>query len=87
MLPIYAADGVRHLWLIDPALRMLEACENRQGDWLRIAAHADQQQVRVPPLDAVAIDLGGLWAQARIALTCVCVFNRSPWFSVTARAA
>jgi Uma2 family endonuclease len=61
-MPIYAADGVRHLWLIDPALRMLEAYENRQGRWTQIAVHADQAQVRVPPFDAVAIDLGGLWA-------------------------
>jgi Uma2 family endonuclease len=61
-MPIYAADGVRHLWLIDPALRTLEAYENQQGRWTMIAAHADQEQVRVAPFDAVAIDLGGLWA-------------------------
>ncbi|MDR2155648.1 MAG: Uma2 family endonuclease [Burkholderiaceae bacterium] len=61
-MPIYAAAGVRRLWLIDPLPRTLEAYENQQGNWLRIAAHADQEQVRVPPFDAVAIDLGGLWA-------------------------
>jgi Uma2 family endonuclease len=61
-MPIYATAGVRHLWLIDPAQRTLEAYENQQGRWLRIAAHADHEQVRVPPFDAVAIDLGGLWA-------------------------
>jgi Uma2 family endonuclease len=61
-MPIYAADGVPHLWLIDPVLRTLEAYENRQGRWMLIAAHADQEAVRVAPFDAVALELGELWA-------------------------
>jgi Uma2 family endonuclease len=59
---IYGDAGVRHLWLIDPESRTLEAFENHDGHWLLMAAHADQDQVRVPPFDAVTIDLGGLWA-------------------------
>ncbi|MDR2155403.1 MAG: Uma2 family endonuclease [Burkholderiaceae bacterium] len=59
---LYAAEGVPHLWLIDPDLRLLEAYENQQGRWMRIAVHADQEQPRVPPFDAVALDLAGLWA-------------------------
>ncbi|MCL2344907.1 MAG: Uma2 family endonuclease [Desulfobulbus sp.] len=61
-MPLYRAAGVQHLWLIDPDLRTLEAYENHAGRWTLIAAHADQAQIRVPPFDAVAIDLGGLWA-------------------------
>jgi Uma2 family endonuclease len=61
-MPIYAADGVRHLWLVDPDLRTLEAYENVQGRWTQIATHADQEQARVPPFDAVALDLSKLWA-------------------------
>jgi Uma2 family endonuclease len=61
-MPIYAAHGVTHLWLVDPQLRTLEAYENRQGRWTLIASHADDEQVRVAPFDAVALDLGGLWA-------------------------
>jgi Uma2 family endonuclease len=61
-MPIYAADGVAHLWLIDPILRTLEAYENQHGRWSLIAAHAGQDQIRVPPFDAVALDLSGLWA-------------------------
>jgi Uma2 family endonuclease len=33
-LPIYAAAGVHHAWLIDPDLRTLEAFENLEGRWL-----------------------------------------------------
>jgi Uma2 family endonuclease len=61
-MPIYAADGVAHLWLIDPQLRTLEAYENQQGRWTLIASHADDEQARVAPFDAMALDLGGLWA-------------------------
>jgi Uma2 family endonuclease len=61
-MPVYAAHGVRHVWLIDPALRTLEAYENGQGRWTLIATHVDQDEVRVPPFDAAAIELGGLWA-------------------------
>jgi Uma2 family endonuclease len=61
-MPIYAASGVKHIWLIDPELRTLEAFENRDGRWTLIATHADQEQIHVPPFDAVALDLGGLWA-------------------------
>jgi Uma2 family endonuclease len=61
-MPIYAADGVGHIWLIDPDLRTLEAYENHDGRWTLIASHADQDQIRVPPFDAVALDLGRLWA-------------------------
>jgi Uma2 family endonuclease len=61
-MPIYAANGVQHLWLIDPELRTLEAYENQQGRWTLIAAHADQEAVRVAPFDAVALELSWLWA-------------------------
>jgi Uma2 family endonuclease len=61
-MPIYADEGIPHLWLIDPVLRTLEAYENQHGRWTLIASHADQEQVRVVPFDAVAFDLGGLWA-------------------------
>jgi Uma2 family endonuclease len=61
-MPIYADNGVSHLWLIDPELRTLEAYENRQGRWTLIASHADQDIVRVAPFDAVPLELGWLWA-------------------------
>ncbi|GAB6043198.1 hypothetical protein JCM17961_38760 [Endothiovibrio diazotrophicus] len=61
-LPIYAANGVAHVWLIDPELRTLEAYENRDGHWLLLAAFENDNPVAVAPFDAVTIDLGVLWA-------------------------
>lgn len=61
-LPIYAAQGVVHAWLIDPELRTLEAFENRDGQWLLLGAYQGDNPVAVPPFDAVTIELGLLWA-------------------------
>jgi len=61
-LPIYAAAGVQHVWLIDPDLRTLEAFENRDGLWLLLAVHQHDNPVQVPPFDAISFPLDALWA-------------------------
>ena len=58
---IYGAKGVRHLWLVDPAARTLEAFELRGGAWTLIAALKDAEEVRIPPFDAIAFPLSALW--------------------------
>jgi len=61
-LPIYAEDGVVHVWLVDPQLRTLEAFENKEGKWLLLATLKEQDQVSLPPFDAIVFDLSLLWA-------------------------
>ncbi len=61
-MPIYAAHGIEHLWLVDPDQRTLEAYERRGTQWLLIASHADDEIVKVPPFDAVPLPLALLWA-------------------------
>ena len=59
--PIYAAAAVRHLWLIDPADRTLEALELRDGEWVLIATAKDDDPVSIRPFDAITFSLGDLW--------------------------
>ena len=59
--PIYAREGVAHLWLVDPADRALEAFELRDGQWVPIASAKDADPVCIRPFDAVAFSLGNLW--------------------------
>ena len=59
--PIYAHEGVGHLWLIDPADRTLEAFELRDGEWVLIAVAKDDEPVSVRPFDAITFSLGDLW--------------------------
>lgn len=60
--PIYAREGVRHLWFIDPAARELEAFELRDGEWVLIATLYDDAEVRVPPFDAIGFPLDSIWS-------------------------
>lgn len=59
---IYGASGVRHLWLVDPADRTLEAFALADGAWVLIAALKADAEVRVAPFEAIAFPLSALWA-------------------------
>ena len=59
--PIYAREGVPHLWLVDPADRTLEAFELHDGQWLLIASAKDDDPVSIRPFDAITFSLGDLW--------------------------
>ena len=61
-LPVCAAYGISHVWLIDPLLRTLEAFENREGRWLLLATLKDTDPLSLPPFDAITFDLSQLWA-------------------------
>ena len=60
-LPIYAREGVSHVWLADPSEQTLEAFRLEQGRWTLVAAHIGKGNVRVEPFEAVEIDLGALF--------------------------
>ncbi|MFZ2450589.1 MAG: Uma2 family endonuclease [Methylovulum miyakonense] len=60
-LPIYARYGVPHVWIVDPLAQTLEAFELHGGRWMLIATLKDDDQVAVPPFDAVAFSLADLW--------------------------
>ncbi len=55
--PLYAQAGVRHLWLVDPADRTLEALELHGGEWALIATVKDDGPVSIRPFDAITFSL------------------------------
>ncbi len=59
--PVYAREGVGHLWLVDPADHTLEVFELHEGQWLLIASAKDDEPVSVRPFDAITFNLGDLW--------------------------
>ena len=61
-MPIYAREGVPHLWLVDPLLRSLEVYLRHEARWLLHAVHEGVEIVHAPPFEEVAIDLGFCWA-------------------------
>lgn len=58
---IYAEVQVAHLWFVDPIVRTLEAFALHSGAWTLIAALKEDEEVRVPPFDAIAFPLSVLW--------------------------
>ena len=59
--PVYARQGIPHLWLVDPTDRTLEAFELHDGQWLLIASAKDNDPVSIRPFDAITFSLGDLW--------------------------
>ena len=59
--PVYAREGIPHLWLVDPTDRTLEAFELHEGQWLLIASAKDDDPVSIRPFDAITFSLGDLW--------------------------
>lgn len=62
-LPIYARQGVKHAWLVDPDLRTLEVFENRDGQWLLLTVLENDAAASQPPFDATSFSLDALWAE------------------------
>jgi Uma2 family endonuclease len=62
-LPIYAREGVRHAWLVEPLARTLEVFRLEGGFWVLVAAVEGERCVRAEPFDVVEIDLAALWAR------------------------
>jgi Uma2 family endonuclease len=64
-MPVYAREGVRHAWLVDPLDRTLEVFKLEAGRWSLLTTHRGDEIVRAEPFQAVEIDLLGLWGESR----------------------
>src|SRR6266545_5161127 len=63
-MPVYAREGVSHLWLVNPVARTLEVYRLADGRWLLLATHEGAARVRAEPFDAVELDLAPLWGES-----------------------
>jgi len=63
-LPIYAAAGVAHAWLVNPAERMVEVLGLREGVWTILGVCGDSETVRLEPFRAMELELGRLWSDS-----------------------
>jgi Uma2 family endonuclease len=60
-LPLYAASGVAHVWLVDPSVRLVEVFETRGGKPTLVATAADDETAALPPFPELPLDLSLLW--------------------------
>ncbi len=63
-LPVYAREGVKHAWLVNPLQRTLEVFRSDGGRWILLTTHEGDAIVRAEPFDAIELELSLLWAGA-----------------------
>ncbi|HZI11841.1 MAG TPA: Uma2 family endonuclease [Myxococcus sp.] len=63
-LPVYAREGVRHVWLLDPLARTLEHFRLEGECYLLLVTHSGPARVRVEPFEAIELELAWLWDRA-----------------------
>lgn len=62
-MPIYAREGVRHLWLVDPRVRTLEVYQLEAGKWVVVHTYAGDDPVRAEPFETLALDVQRWWVE------------------------
>jgi Uma2 family endonuclease len=63
-LPVYAAAGVEHVWLVDPLARTVEVYRRQGETWLLVTiADGAQTEARLEPFEAVVLDLTAWWGE------------------------
>jgi Uma2 family endonuclease len=60
-MKVYAREGVRHLWLVDPLLQALEVYGLDGGRWEPRGTHTGQTPVHAEPFTPLRLELGLLW--------------------------
>jgi len=60
-MPIYAREGVRHAWLVDPLARTVEVYRLEAGAWVVAGAHGGDVSLRAEPFDALVLEVGRWW--------------------------
>lgn len=59
----YLNAGVPWFWLVEPLRRTVDCYEARDGTWVTAASFEGHAKVRIPPFDAVELDLSEWWVE------------------------
>jgi Uma2 family endonuclease len=62
-MPIYAREGVGHVWLLDPVLKTLEVFRLESSRWILVDTFAEDERVRAEPFDALELELSIVWSR------------------------
>jgi Uma2 family endonuclease len=63
-LPIYVREGVSHVWLLDPLVRVLEVYRLEGSGYRYGTTHGGAEVARIEPFEAVELELAALWPEA-----------------------
>jgi Uma2 family endonuclease len=62
-VPIYAREGVSHLWLLDPLQQTLEVFRLEGQRWVLVSTHGGAESVRAEPFAALELDMSRWWLE------------------------
>lgn len=62
-MPIYAREGVKHLWLVDPLAKTVEVFRLEGPRWLLLGVWSGSVKARLEPFDAIELELWSLWGE------------------------
>ena len=63
-LPIYAAHGVDHVWIVDPLVQTVEIMRLVDDKWAVHGVFGGDDVMRAAPFEEVEIDLASIWGPA-----------------------
>lgn len=58
---VYAREGVKHLWFVDPEAQLVEVMRLEGRRWLLIETFEADAVVRAEPFEAADVPLSALW--------------------------
>lgn len=62
-LRVYAREGVRHVWWVDPVARTLEVLRLEGTHFLLLDTYTGNARVRPQPFEALELELAVLWGE------------------------
>lgn len=63
-LPVYAREGVTHVWLVDPRAKSIEVFRLDGANYRLVTVHGESEVARIEPFEAVELELSALWPGA-----------------------
>jgi Uma2 family endonuclease len=63
LLRIYAREGVRHLWHVDPLAQTLDIFRLEGSHWLLVDSFVGEERVHPEPFEAVELELALVWSE------------------------
>lgn len=60
-LPVYAREGVSHVWLVDPEARTLEVHQLAGNCYVLLGTYEGMSRVRAEPFEELELELALLW--------------------------
>ena len=60
---IYAREGVRHLWIVDPLLHTVEVYRLEDRRWVVAQTHGGSASARLEPFERIELEIGRWWIE------------------------